>query len=571
VDERAGDLRRRYRTRLDPTRLRRSSRRLAIWLVLSAALGAAVGLVVVGFQFVVLDVTWGHVEAWPPWALALAPGVGLALSLVVVHATRSRGSETAEEYIRVFHDRSARMRLRDLAPKLVAGVATIGSGGSMGLEGPSLLAGGTLGDGVQMRFPRWFEREEAKVLLVAGGAAGIAAVFKAPLTGLVFAMEVPYRDDIARHVLGPALVASAAAYLVEAAARGVGPLVPIVGTGGFDLPDLFRSLLLGLLVGLVGRAIVTIFRLVSRFLARRSLATRVLLAGSVLALAVVACDALYGRPLALGPGEAAIDAAAVGRLSLASLLALLVLKMLATSVTAGGGGVGGLFFPLVVMGTALGAAFDHILPGARGSLLPLVGMASLLGAGYHTPLAGVSFVAEATGRVGFVIPTFVATAAAYATIGSASISGRQRFRRAGPVERMLEIPVADVLSQEVVAVPETETVQGFIDGFALRHRHPSFPVVNDEGRYRGMVDIDLATEVPADRRHSTTVRDIARDDLPVADAAWSVRRALEVMGESGSDVLAVVDERRQLIGSVITSEIFRLDEILDRLRRDDRG
>jgi CIC family chloride channel protein len=547
--------------------LRRSSARLAIWLGVAAALGAAVGLVVVGFQWVILDGLWPRVEGWPLWALALAPGVGLVLATLVLRITRSRGPETAEEYIRVYHDRRARLPLSELPAKLLAGIATIGLGGSMGLEGPSLLTGGTLGDVVQGRFMRLFELEEAKVFLIAGGAAGISAVFKAPLTGLVYAMEVPYRDDLARHVLGPALVASATAYLVEAATRGVGPLVPIVGAGGFSLPDVLRSLLLGLVVGVVGRGLVVVFRRISGWLAKLPVVWRIAIAAAVLAGVVVSCDALYGRALALGPGEEAIRAAAVGGLSLGALLALLGLKALATSVTAGGGGVGGLFFPLVVMGTALGAAFDHIVPGARGTVLPLVGMASLLGAAYHTPLAGVSFVAEATGRVGFVIPTFVATAAAYATIGSASISGHQRSRRAGPIEGMLEMPVADALTADMVAVPETTSVARFIDGFALRYRHRSFPVVDDDGHYLGMVGLDGALDVAEERRAVTTVAEILAIDAPVADATWSLRRALEAMQRGGSDVLPVVVDGR-LIGSVTTSDVFRLDEILARLRGD---
>jgi CIC family chloride channel protein len=336
---------------------------------------------------------------------------------------------------------------------------------------------------------------------------------------------------------------------------------------GFDALQVLASLLL--LVGLVVLAVALLRALLARKPGRRlwPLASGGV-AAVILAGVAVACHALYGRALALGPGEEAIRAAAVGGLSLAALLALLGLKALATSVTAGGGGVGGLFFPLVVMGTALGAAFDHVLPGARGSLLPLVGMASLLGAAYHTPLAGVSFVAEATGRVGFLIPTFVATAAAYATIGSASISRRQRSRRPGPIEGMLDMPVADILTPEILAVPERTSVEDFVASFALRYRHGSFPVVDDEGRYRGIAELETALEVPSDRRSVTTVGEIASDELPVGDAAWTLRRALEVMGTAGTDVLPVVDGERRLVGSVITAEIFRLDEILDRLRRD---
>jgi CBS domain-containing protein len=133
------------------------------------------------------------------------------------------------------------------------------------------------------------------------------------------------------------------------------------------------------------------------------------------------------------------------------------------------------------------------------------------------------------------------------------------------------MPVADVLTPEILAVPERTSIEEFVGSFALRYRHASFPVVDDEGRYRGLADLDAALQVASDRRSATTVGEIAAVGSPVGDAAWTLRRALEVMGTAATDVLPVVDGDGRLVGSVITAEIFRLDEILDRLRRDGGG
>src|SRR5204863_3380273 len=121
---------------------------------------------------------------------------------------------TADEYIRNFHEAGTRLDPRPVPGRMVASVATLGLGGAMGYEGPSIYLGAAIGSGLQRRFSRYFSREDAKVLLVAGAAAGVAAIFKAPVTGLVFALEVPYQEDIARRMLLPAGIAAAVSYVV---------------------------------------------------------------------------------------------------------------------------------------------------------------------------------------------------------------------------------------------------------------------------------------------------------------------------------------------------------------------
>ncbi len=128
--------------------------------------------------------------------------------------------------------------------RVVAAAATLGFGGTMGFEGPSIYMGAAIGTGLQRRFRRWLDPADMKVLMVAGAAAGVAAIFKAPATGAISAIEVPYQDDTAKRMLFPALVAAATGYTVFVAINGTTPLFPISGSPPFGLgswPEAPRS------------------------------------------------------------------------------------------------------------------------------------------------------------------------------------------------------------------------------------------------------------------------------------------------------------------------------------------
>ncbi len=141
---------------------------------------------------------------------------------------------------------------RPLPFKLIGALATLGTGGAMGLEGTSILLGGTIGSVATTRLRRFLTGNNAKVLMVAGAAAGVAAIFKAPATGAIFAIEVPYRDDFGRKLLLPSLVGAATGYLALAVVDGTTRLFPVHGSPSFDLRDLGGAIAIGLAAGGVG-------------------------------------------------------------------------------------------------------------------------------------------------------------------------------------------------------------------------------------------------------------------------------------------------------------------------------
>src|SRR3954464_4411953 len=253
-------------------------------LVLSVITGALTGAAVALFDWIVSDVTFARVLRQSDWFKAVAPAIGLILAFLALRfLAKGATPATSDEYIRNFHDRERRLDERPVLGRILASVATLGLGGAMGYEGPSIYMGAAIGSAIQRRASRFFSRDDAKVLLVAGAAAGVAAIFKAPATGVVFALEVPFQDDVARRMLLPALTAAAVSYITFVSFNGTTPLLPVRGAPPFDLRDLGGAAVLGLMCGIGARGFAVMLRSAKDVAAKVNAPARILVAGAALA------------------------------------------------------------------------------------------------------------------------------------------------------------------------------------------------------------------------------------------------------------------------------------------------
>jgi chloride channel protein, CIC family len=452
-------------------------------LAAAGTTGLVVGVAIAAFERLADVVVLYQVLRAPLWVQVLAPGVGLVVAVALLRTVAGRASpSTADEYVRAFHDRRGHLPLGVLPGRLLAGVATVGSGGALGLEGPSIYAGATIGSNVQHRLSRWFRRDDAKVLLVCGAAAGVAAIFKAPATGVIFALEVPYTDDVARRALIPALVASAVSYLTFVTLVGAEPLFALrAGRGDdFGLADLGGALLLGVLAGGLARGFAWLVQRAKRVSATAPLLPR--LAGGALALGGLALltDVVFGEPLSLGPGYAVFDWVADADRTLVLIAALFAIRAAATVVTLGAGGTGGLFIPLAVQGMLLGRFVAGAFGTASSTLFPVIGLAAFLGAGYRTPIASVMFVAETTGRALYVVPALVAAAASQLVMGRATVASGQQSVRSGHLERRFRLPLSTALTTEVLPVPPGASVAELVWTHVVARRERAVAVVDGD-------------------------------------------------------------------------------------------
>ena len=554
-------------------------------LALAVVTGFLVALLIAGFETLADSIVLEHVKELARWQIVIAPGIGLILAHLILRYLGGKTTPaTSDEFVRAFHEKNPRLSIRELPAKLLAGVATIGSGGALGLEGPSIYAGSVTGLAVRDRFQNWLRREDVRILLTAGAAAGVAAVFKAPATGVLFALEAPYRDDVNRKALLPSLLAAATSYVTYINLIGHDAVVPFLDNpqfrlgadsdqmwftandltamfSGVEAGDMLGALVIGIGAGVGGRSMAWLVRWAKSQSKSENFLPRILRGGVLLALLALWADFVFDAPLTIGPGQEAMSWVVNPDHGLGLIALLFGMRLAATVVTLGAGGVGGLFIPLAVQGVILGQFTGEILQAERPGLYPTLGLAAFLGAGYKAPIAAVMFVAESTGA-SFVVPALIAAAVSQVVGGKSSVAEHQQNVRLGHLERRFTLPITSALTTDVLTVPPDATTSEFVYLHVLGRRQRSVPVV-DKDNYLGMISLSDLSEVERSSWDETPVSELLRNDLPVARPSWSLRDTVAAMEDYEIDVLAVTDESNAFIGVVYEEDILKLDEILE--------
>jgi CIC family chloride channel protein len=421
------------------------ARDLRKWLVIAPVIGLVVGLAITGVVVIILGKLWPPVLAFylhHHWAIV--PGLTLAFivtGLIMQFLTPNPNEHSTEEIIRSYHEHDGTIRIRSFFPKLLAAITTVGFGGSAALEGPSIYGGAAIGSWLWTRLrPLRLTPRDRRIMLICGAAAGMSAVFRAPLTGIVFALEMPYRDDLAHEALVPSLIASVVSFVTLSSFLGATPLFNFTGSLAFTRHDLYWSALLGLIVGLIAMIFVITFRRARRLVVKWPAPhwTKMALGGLLTGLCGLCFLRLYpGNLMPIGPNYEAVGEILSTQHSTSMLLNFSLFKLAATLCTLASGGVSAMFVPLFLSGGSLGVAFaQSVVHSPSPDLYAAVGMASFLAAGYKTPLAAVVFVAEATGGHSFIIPALIGAAVAYAVSGDASASGDQRLHEGEKVKEL---------------------------------------------------------------------------------------------------------------------------------------
>ena len=542
------------------------SRDVYKWLVIAPVVGVIAGLVITGINLAILNGVWAVLRpCYYRYHWAIVPGllVGFLITgLIMQFGTHDPNEHSTEEVIESYHEHHGAIDIRPFWLKLMAAVATVGFGGSAALEGPSIYGGGAVGSWLWTKLGRFnLDNSDRRVMLISGAAAGMAAVFRAPLTGLVFALEMPYRDDLAHEALLPSLLGSVVAYATLISIVGSEPLFGFVGSTSFSARDLLWSALLGVICGLVAMVFAITFRRVRSFaiLAPIPHTAKLLIGGLGTGLCGLFFVSLFSEPLMpLGPNYEAVREILSQAHSSSSLLVFTAAKMAATIFTLGSGGVSAMFVPLLLMGGALGSVFGQSLVHTPSfDLYAAVGMASFIAAAYKTPLAAVVFVAETTGGHAYIIPSLIGAAVAYAVSGEASVSSAQRLHQVVKIAELTSIPVRDVMQTRVATVDGASTLEEFAHGVAQRDRHPIYPVVAG-GKPVALISIWDLAGIAVEEWPKIRVGAVAKHEIVRVDPDSGVEHALMLLARREPEqMLLVTDANDGLVGVLTKTDILR--------------
>jgi CIC family chloride channel protein len=411
--------------------------------------------------------------------------------------------------------RGGRIAPQVAAVKALASALCIGGGGSVGREGPIVqigsALGSTLGRLVKVAEPRM------RVLVACGAAGGIAATFNAPLAGAFFAMELILRD-FAADAFGMVVVSSVTASVIGRAAFGNQPFLKLPPFTVGNLTQYLLFAALGLLAGAVGVGFTRVLYWIEDAcdwgwrLTRGPEWARPAAGGILLGLVLLVLPEIYGV------GYPVLGASVAGKYTIAFLLALLAGKMLATSLTIGIGGSGGVFAPSLFIGAMLGSAYGqalhHVAPGVAGAAgaYGLIGMGAVFAGAARAPITAVVIMFELTGEYTIILPLMaaivLATGISHLLSGDSIYTLKLRRRgvnldQAPHAAAMASVTVGQVMDPLDPPLSEhTHLVDAA--GLVSRSRHGQLAILDSHGAYRGVLTARAAADALADGDHDDT-------------------------------------------------------------------
>ena len=532
-------------------------------LLVAAPIGVLVGVAIAAYDYVVNEVLWARVLERPVAYQIVAPFFGLLFAGVLLRIFRVPSSSMADEVVKAYHAPGEGMPTRTTAGKLAASLATMGLGGSAGMEGASKWLGASIGSGLQtllnrlgFRSLRW----NTKTTLLAGGSAGIAAIFRAPLSGAIMGVESPYKHDLAYEALVPALVASATSFWAFSRLRPATPYFPVEFHYSLNTRDLLIAIPLGLVAGLGSHAFLWALSRFKRFFEglNVTIAIRTGFGGILLVALAYGSYRMLGKPVTLQAGLPVANELLAGKYALGAALAIFVLKLLATAITFGCGGVGGLFVPSATMGAALGAIFDVLFTPSHPGVFTLIGIAAFAGASYNSLLFSAVFVAEATGNVFLVVPALVASSIAFTVSAGVSNSRSQLARRPTWHEKLRMVPVSTVMTTRIVTASPEQTLESFSHSVLLKHHFKALPVIDERGVLKGVVGLTHLRAVPMAEWRHVLVAEVMDSEARTICSDHSVLDAQKALRQGPYDYVPVVDPSSfTLVGIVSDSDIYR--------------
>jgi CIC family chloride channel protein len=541
------------------------------YYLLVAGVGLLAASIAIGFYLLYQEIWMLTEQALAYSIIIIIPlsflAIGLPFLLVKRFAkTKNTGSGT-HTVLEAYHLSNGEVSIEDTIVKPTAGMLTIGLGGSAGPEGPSLLVGGGVASAISRRLK--IKADLRRILFVAGAAAGLAATFRTPLTAILFALEIPYKNDLDRETFIEAVVSSVPAYLLAVAVLGSEPFFGAVGDVTITLNEIGLSLALGLICGLYAVFFTKTFSWMEHLSLRlrKKIGNAGLVCIAAASLSLSGFFSLYTIGIGLNFTSALIQGA---NLSIFVLIVVILLKTFVTGITLNFGGSGGLFFPTIVIGAGIGYIFAQFFNADFTIMFIAVGMAALLGGTHKVLLTPVAFVVETLGGI-FAIPALLATGVSYVLSGKHSFYPIQprtklkteelaleRFYLKGEKfapEKMQSTLAGEVMTKNPIALHQGATVNQALDTFEGTKLRV-LPVTDDRNHVVGVVNLEDIGYIDV-RRHSMSLSETIMHNPTLISSKISMEQAAQCMIENQQDHIFVVDESGSLIGVISGIDVVK--------------
>lgn len=542
-----------------------------LYYLLVAILGILSSLLTVAFYLLYLNI-WSLTSSvinYSSFFILLFAFLALAVSLVLVKffaKSKSTGSGT-HFVLETYHLRNGQVSVRDVLIKPLAAIFTLGFGGSAGPEGPSLLVGGGIASCISKRLNIRISR--LRRIFIAGAAAGLTAVFRTPFTGILFALEIPYKNDIDMETFLEASIATIPAYLISVLILGSERLFSSTEWTNVTLYTIGLSLVLGLICGVYSVFFTKVFSSVEKWasIIREKTGNISLILVGTLVLGTI----FYFSTYSIGVGINFIDDIVRGAsFSVILVLMVILLKTIATSITLNFGGSGGLFFPTIVIGAGIGYVFAVFTDPSFKILFVAVGMAALLAGTHKILLTPTAFVVETLGGV-FAIPALIASGVSYLISGKHTFYPLQPKRRLNTEELALERfflkakkSIPEKLEKTVAVEFMTKEPFSLISGGTIKEALIHFkktkvrvmPVVDQKKDVIGTVTLEDLGNVESKDAGKLLTEVFMHTPLKVVEES-TLEEIAELMMEKEDDHVFIINNKGELVGVISGIDVVR--------------
>ena len=509
------------------------------------------------------------------------PGIGIILTVLYINFfVKDDIGHGISRVLYSISKRGSKIKRHNTYTSILSSTITIGFGGSVGSEAPVVLTGAAIGSNIAQIFK--LNRQTITLMLGCGAAAAIASIFKAPLAGLIFTLEVLMLDLTMASIV-PLLISAVTATTISYFLLGREVTFAFEIVEQFTLYKIPYYILLGIFCGFMSLYFTRQAMWVeSKFAKIKNQYKRVLIGAVVLGVLIFLFPPLYGegfttlQSLLDGNPKSILDNSLLYSFKdnvwviIASLGFILIFKVYAMAATTGAGGVGGIFAPTLFLGGVAGYFLSKLLNTVVGTELnegnfTLVGMAGMMAGVMHAPLTAIFLIAELTGGYALFIPLMIASTVAYITImyfEPHSIYTKRLAARGELITHHKDkavltlLKLGNVVEKDFVTVKPTDTLGKLVESISSSRRN-IFPVVDSENKMMGIVLLDDVRELMFETEKYDT---ILVSELMVAAPEYistdePMERVMNKFESTGAWNLPVIDNGKYF-GFVSKSKIF---------------